>query len=239
MDITADLINEARSAISKVPFKGADQYITERQNVIQKIADANKVRADDLMNAVRKNVGVESVGKGGMVSGIKAREKMLAAGKLVGEEAQSAKSFIADAEKYLLEEPLKKQDLALKTKKIVETASTPMETPYGKSFLSYTPEGKVAGMAGKVLRGAAKVAGPVGAAMTAGELGGALAEVRKLGAEKIAAKQNPGAGTKNIIVNESTGESFEGPEKMVGLSPEERLRVREMLKKLRGSASVR
>lgn len=187
MDITADLINEARSAISKVPFKGADQYITERQNVIQKIANANKVRADDLMNAVRQNVGVESVGKGGMVSGIKAREKMLAAGKLVGEEAQSAKSFIADAERYLFEEPLKKQDLALKTKKFVETASAPMETPYGKSFLSYTPEGKVAGVAGKALRGLAKVAGPVGATMTAGELGGALVELRKLGAEKIAA----------------------------------------------------
>lgn len=239
MDITADLINEARSAISKVPFKGADQYITERQNVIQKIADANKVRADDLMNAVRQNVGVESVGKGGMVSGIKAREKMLAAGKLVGEEAQSAKSFIADAEKYLLEEPLKKQDLALKTKKFVETASAPMETPYGKSFLSYTPEGKIAGKAGSVLRGLGRVAGPLGAALTALDLAQALGEVQEKGAAKIAEDYK----NSQLAESEDAGDKLMTEMKPITdtreYSPEERAKLKEILSKYRANAALR
>lgn len=103
------------------------------------------------------------------------------------------------------------------TKEAIAAKAAPMETPYGKSFLSYTPEGKVAGMAGKVLRGATKVAGPVGAALTAAELGGALSEVRKLGAEKIAAEN----------------------EAKQGYSSEERLKLKEMLKKLKGNPALR
>ena len=56
---------------------------------------------------VYRKVAKESVGKAGMVSGIKAREKMLASGKLVGQEAIAAKNFIADAEKYLFPEKLR------------------------------------------------------------------------------------------------------------------------------------
>ena len=64
--------------------------------------------------------------------------------------------------------------------------AAPMETPYGKSFLSYTPEGKVAGKTGALLRGLGKVAGPIGAALTAYDLGSALSEIQDKGAAKIA-----------------------------------------------------
>lgn len=110
--------------------------------------------------------------------------------------------------------------------------AAPIETPYGKSFLSYTPEGKVAGMAGKVLRGAAKVAGPVGAAMTAGELGGALAELRKLGAEKIARKSASEEAER--LSGKLKEETMNSP-----YTPEERLKLKEMLKKLKGNAVLR
>ena len=68
--------------------------------------------------------------------------------------------------------------------------AAPMETPYGKSFLPYTPEGKIAGKTGAALRGlgkvASKVAGPIGAALTAYYLGAALSEIQDKGAAKIA-----------------------------------------------------
>lgn len=64
--------------------------------------------------------------------------------------------------------------------------AAPMETPFGKSFLSYTPEGKVAGKTGSVLRGFGRVAGPLGAALTALDLAQGLSEVQEKGAAKIA-----------------------------------------------------
>jgi hypothetical protein len=180
---------------------------------------------------VYRQVAKESVGKAGMVSGIKAREKMLASGKLAGEEATAAKNFIANAEKYLFPESAKAApaELSMAEKlKAAEEASkermargveknlvsptaekykavltegekklasdiskniakaAPMETPYGKSFLSYTPEGKIAGKAGSMLRGLGRVAGPLGAALTALDLAQGLGEVQDKGAAKIA-----------------------------------------------------
>lgn len=64
--------------------------------------------------------------------------------------------------------------------------AAPMETPYGKSLLSYTPEGKIAGKAGSMLRGLGRVAGPLGAAITALDLAQGLGEVQDKGAAKIA-----------------------------------------------------
>ena len=64
--------------------------------------------------------------------------------------------------------------------------AAPMETPYGKSFLSYTPEGKIAGKAGSVLRGLGRVAGPLGAALTALDFAQAAGEIQEKGAAKIA-----------------------------------------------------
>jgi hypothetical protein len=104
--------------------------------------------------------------------------------------------------------------------------AAPMETPYGKSFLSYTPEGKIAGVPGKVLRGLGKVAGPVGAALTVADMGGALAELRKLGAEKIA--------------KENEVKEMQAPvSQLRKYTPEERMRVKEMLKKLGAEAKLR
>lgn len=71
-----------------------------------------------------------------------------------------------------------------------------------------------AGSAGKALRGLSKVAGPVGVALTASEMGGALSELRKLGAEKIA-------------------------EKNTAFTAEERLRIKDLLKKLRADSKLR
>jgi hypothetical protein len=104
--ITQALIDETKAAMSNVPFKGADQYITDRQNAIAVLADKNNVRLDDLMNAARADIAKESVGKGGMISGIKAREGMLASGKLAAEEVMGAKNFIADTENYLFPKKL-------------------------------------------------------------------------------------------------------------------------------------
>jgi hypothetical protein len=64
--------------------------------------------------------------------------------------------------------------------------AAPMETPYGKSFLSYTPEGKIAGKAGSMLRGLGRVAGTLGAAITALDLAQGLGELQDKGAAKIA-----------------------------------------------------
>ena len=122
---------------------------------------------------------------------------------------------------------LKKQsgEMAKAAEKNIAKAA-PMETPYGKSFLSYTPEGKIAGVPGKVLRGLGKVAGPVGAALTAVDMGGALAELRKLGAEKIA--------------EENEVKEMQAPvSQLRKYTPEERMRVKEMLKKLRSEAKLR
>jgi lipoate-protein ligase A len=71
-------------------------------------------------------------------------------------------------------------------KESLKNTYAPMETPYGKSFLSYTPEGKIAGKAGSMLRGLGRVAGPLGAALTALDLAQGLGEVQDKGAAKIA-----------------------------------------------------
>jgi hypothetical protein len=158
------------------------------------------------------------LGRRAMMSGIKTRQDLIDAGAIDDATKKAYRQWI-DETMDVLAEPLEKN--------IAKAA--PMETPYGKSFFSYTPEGKLAGVPGKVLRGVGKVAGPVGVALTAAEMGGALTELRKLGAEKIAEKNA-------LKESENTGESveFKGP-----YTPEERLRVKEMLKKLRAEAKLR
>lgn len=113
---------------------------------------------------------------------------------------------------------------------------SPIETPYGKSFPSYTPEGKVAGMAGKALRGLSKVAGPVGAALTAYDLGAALGEVQDLGAKKIAAEYEAEQAAKNEPKQNSMPQEIT---KSVPYSAEERMRLKELLKKFKGNPPLR
>jgi hypothetical protein len=103
--------------------------------------------------------------------------------KLVPPTAEKYKAVLTEGEKRTA------KNLLSGLSGNIEQAA-PMETPYGKSFLSYTPEGKVAGKAGAALRGlgkvASKVAGPIGAALTAYDLGAALSEIQDKGAAKIA-----------------------------------------------------
>lgn len=86
----------------------------------------------------------------------------------------------------------------------------PMETPYGKSLLSYTPEGKIAGKTGAALRGlgklASRVASPIGAALTAIDLGQALSEVQDKGAAKIAEDYRKEQERKALAESEDMGD---------------------------------
>lgn len=123
--------------------------------------------------------------------------------------------------------------------------ATEAERMAGKAML-----GKIASGAGKV---ASKLAGPIGVGLTAFDLMGAFGEAQDKGAAKIAAdyaKENGAIGVKKITTS-PTGEQTEGPEQMVGTTPitkeefnagytpEERMRLKEMLKKLRAEARLR
>jgi hypothetical protein len=126
--------------------------------------------------------------------------------------------------------------------------AAPMETPYGKSLLSYTPEGKIAGKTGAALRGlgkvASKLAGPVGAALTAIDLGQALGEVQDKGAAKIAEDYKKEQEMKALAESENMGDKV--VEKMNPIqfnskqySPEERIKLKDMLSKYRATPTLR
>ena len=139
--------------------------------------------------------------------------------------------------------------------------AAPMETPYGKSFLSYTPEGKIAGKTGAALRGLGKLAKAIpyvsgaGAALAAIDLGQALSEVQDKGAAKIAADYKKEQEDKILGQSEDMGggdfekariierldqaeqRRMEAPTK--SYSPEERMKLKEMLNKLRSGPSLR
>jgi hypothetical protein len=135
--------------------------------------------------------------------------------------------------------------------------SAPMETPYGKSFLSYTPEGKIAGKTGAALRGlgkvASKLAGPVGAALTAIDLGQALGEVLDKGAAKIAEdyknsqlSESEDTGDRLMMKMEPIERGLEKTQDYMAelkkekqYTPEERMKLKEMLSKYRANAALR
>jgi len=98
-------------------------------------------------------------------------------------ESSIAKAVPYEANRQIFpaQEALKKS-----AKESLKNTYAPMETPYGKSLLSYTPEGKIAGKAGSMLRGLGRVAGPLGAALTALDLAQGLGEIQDKGAAKIA-----------------------------------------------------
>ena len=96
------------------------------------------------------------------------------------------------------------------------------------------------GSAGKGLRGLGKVAGkllgPISAGLTAFDLAAALAEARKLGEDKI------GEEYTREQLQESARPEFEAARakyEKAGYTPEERMRLKEMLKQLRGSPGLR
>jgi hypothetical protein len=147
----------------------------------------------------------------------------------------------------------------------------PMETPYGKSLLSYTPEGKIAGKTGAALRGLGKLAekalpylpyaSGVGAAFTALDLGQALSEVQDKGAAKIAEDyknsqlaESEDTGDKLMMKMEPMERGLEKPQEYMDeltqkymdelkkkkqYTPEERMKLKEMLSKYRANAALR
>ena len=166
--------------------------------------------------------------------------------------------------------------------------AAPMETPYGKSLLSYTPEGKIAGKTGAALRGlgklASRVASPIGAALTAIDLGQALSEVQDKGAAKIAEdyrkeqerkalaesedmgdkvieKMNPiqsnskqysleenfpssaksqlGSGARRDYQSSKYSGNLSMKDESTGYSPEERVKLKDMLSKYRATPTLR
>lgn len=121
--------------------------------------------------------------------------------------------------------------------------SAPMETPYGKSLLSYTPEGKIAGKTGAALRGlgkvASRVAGPLGAALTALDLAQGLGEVQEKGAAKIAEDYK----NSQLAESEDAGDKLMTEMKPITdtreYSPEERMKLKEILSKYKANAALR
>jgi hypothetical protein len=105
---------------------------------------------------------------------------------------KNIESSIAKAVPYEANKQIFPEQEAFKkyAKESLKNTYAPIETPYGKSLLSYTPEGKIAGKAGAALRGlgtlASRVANPLSVALTALDLTQALGEVQDKGAAKIA-----------------------------------------------------
>ena len=121
--------------------------------------------------------------------------------------------------------------------------AAPMETPYGKSLLSYTPEGKIAGKTGAALRGlgkvASRIAGPLGAALTALDLAQGLGEVQEKGAAKIAEDYK----NSQLAESEDAGDKLMTEMKPITdtreYSPEERMKLKEILSKYKANAALR
>ena len=121
--------------------------------------------------------------------------------------------------------------------------AAPMETPFGKSLLSYTPEGKIAGKTGAALRGlgkvASRIAGPLGAALTALDLAQGLGEVQEKGAAKIAEDYK----NSQLAESEDAGDKLMTEMKPITdtreYSPEERMKLKEILSKYKANAALR
>jgi uncharacterized protein YaaW (UPF0174 family) len=115
-------------------------------------------------------------------------------------------------------------------KNVIRTA--PEVTSVGKGL------GAIARGAGKV---ASKLAGPVGAVLTAVDLGQALSEVQDKGAAKIAEDYKKEQEMKALAESENMGDNV--MEKMKSnykqYSPEERMKLKEMLSKYRANAALR
>lgn len=144
-------------------------------------------------------------------------------------------------------------------KEIVAKAA-PMETPYGKSFFSYTPEGKLAGIPAKMLKetkGVVKKVGSAvpfaGPAMAAGEVLAGENDLGKMAAGVIGsdllATLGSAAPGNAIVKGIATGTGAvagyplgqavyqkvvpESVQEKLKLSPEERTKIKEMLSKMK------
>jgi hypothetical protein len=164
-----------------------------------------------------------------------------------------------EARKYLEEQRYKLFEDTLQ-KNIKKAKAAPMETPYGKSFFSYTPEGKLAGIPAKMLnetKGVVKKVGSAvpfaGPAMAAGEVLAGENDLGKMaaglaGSEILGtlASMVPGSGvTKGIMAGTGAVAGYpvgqevykkvvpESVQEKLKLSPEERTKIKEMLSKMK------
>ena len=213
-------------------------------NIYKNLTETDKINAEKLANA--------------------AREKLKNPSSTVWDSMVKGQAIIGE-DKFLEELPRAKAmaDEIIKAQGGYKLAkAAPMETPYGKSLLSYTPEGKIAGKTGAALRGLGKLAekalpyvSGAGVALTALDLGQALSEVQDKGAAKIAEdyknsqlSESEDTGDKMMMkmepIVEERGlqkaqEYMSALKKEKQYTPEERMKLKEMLNKLRSGASLR
>jgi hypothetical protein len=151
------------------------------------------------------------LGRRAMMEGIRSRQNLIDSGAIDDATKKAYREWIEET-MDILAEPLEKN--IAKASPIRNEIEDYLIKQSGEMAKAAEKNIVKAGSAGKALRGLSKVAGPVGVALTASEMGGALSELRKLGAEKIAEKNNK-------------------------LTAEERLRIKDLLKKLRADSELR
>jgi hypothetical protein len=151
------------------------------------------------------------LGRRAMMEGIRSRQNLIDSGAIDDATKKAYREWIEET-MDILAEPLEKN--IAKASPIRNEIEDYLIKQSGEMAKAAEKNIVKAGSAGKALRGLSKVAGPVGVALTASEMGGALSELRKLGAEKIA-------------------------EKNTAFTAEERLRIKDLLKKLRADSKLR
>jgi hypothetical protein len=152
---------------------------------------------------------------------------------------------------------------------MIKEQAAPMETPYGKSFLSYTPEGKIKmiedlksvtksdagrglGSLGRKLVGPAVAAGEVAAgendigklaagyvgADVMGELGAAAGGLLGKGPGAVAGALGGSLG--GYAAGQKLYDKYapEGVKKAMSISPEERLKVKQLLQDLKSKVKL-
>jgi hypothetical protein len=177
-----NLYDQSRT-MSEVVKDAAKKYKVPIEQLKNVLPNANEAFEGGSLPPPKANIGKAAPAELSMAEKYKAAENASIERGAKGLE-KNLVSPTAEKYKAVLTEGEKKMARSILSGNIGKAA--PMETPYGKSFLSYTPEGKIAGKAGSMLRGLGRVAGPLGAALTALDLAQGLGEVQDKGAAKIA-----------------------------------------------------
>lgn len=228
MELTESMINEAAKKVYEIPFKSTAQFVSDREKLVKQMAQMANVKPEDLMKSIRKVMPTRT-GEDVVETGLKAQ--------LAISEAMKAKPMEPPAS------AMPRLQEAVGKVRAESAKAAPMETPFGKSLLSYTPEGKIAGKTGAALRGlgkvASRVAGPLGAALTALDLAQGLGEVQEKGAAKIAEDYK----NSQLAESEDAGDKLMTEMKPITdtreYSPEERAKLKEILSKYKANAALR
>jgi len=189
MQPPARMMRRLQEAVAQIPRSenapgtGKSRTMIEMLNKMTPEARADVFARPDAMRNIEKEIAKAAPAELSMAEKLKAAENASIERGAKGLE-KNLVSPTAEKYKAVLTEGEKKMAKSILSGNIGQAA--PMETPYGKSLLSYTPEGKIAGKAGSMLRGFGRVAGPLGAALTALDLAQGLGEVQDKGAAKIA-----------------------------------------------------